>query len=119
MPGEPVARPGGGCPVMVWEGPYKFRCAMGGGGNVCARHGRFREDTPAPPVTERFEPDPSADDGVRRVAVCPICGWWEKADHTIGDEQPCGTEDDLGSCPGVCVVREIRIVPTVGAEGKR
>jgi hypothetical protein len=42
-----VAEWGGGCPVMVWDGPYKYRCSIGGDGGVCAYHGRFAEK-PAP-----------------------------------------------------------------------
>lgn len=34
-----------GCPVMVWDGPYSFRCGKGAEGGVCATHGRFREAT--------------------------------------------------------------------------
>lgn len=32
---------GCGCPVTVWDGPYGYRCGLGGKGGVCARHGRF------------------------------------------------------------------------------
>lgn len=28
-----------GCPIIVWDGPYKMRCAMGV--DVCSRHGKF------------------------------------------------------------------------------
>jgi hypothetical protein len=30
-----------GCPAEVWDGPYLYRCALGGDGLVCAQHGRF------------------------------------------------------------------------------
>jgi hypothetical protein len=57
--------------------------------------------------------DPTSDDGVRRVVVCPVCGWWEKAEHTVGEGQPCEVSDDPDtSCPGVCVVRTIEILRT-------
>jgi hypothetical protein len=38
---------GGGCPVLVWDGPYRYRCGLGGDGNVCARHGRFGDAAPS------------------------------------------------------------------------
>lgn len=62
--------------------------------------------------TEKW-PDPSSDDGVRRIVLCPECGWWEKAEHTIGDGQPCEVSDDPETwCAGTCEVREVRVVPT-------
>ncbi len=31
----------GGCPVTRWDGPYSFRCGMGGNGRECHIHGEF------------------------------------------------------------------------------
>jgi hypothetical protein len=28
-----------GCPEMVWDGPYKYRCSLGI--DVCSIHGKF------------------------------------------------------------------------------
>jgi hypothetical protein len=42
------AEPERGCPQVVWDGPYSYRCNLGGAGWVCAKHGRF--GPPAPPV---------------------------------------------------------------------
>jgi hypothetical protein len=33
-----------GCPAMVWDGPYGFRCGLGGEGTVCARHREFEKE---------------------------------------------------------------------------
>lgn len=35
---------GAGCPVKLWDGPYKYRCGLGEERGVCAYHGRFRDD---------------------------------------------------------------------------
>lgn len=30
-----------GCPVIVWDGPYRMRCSLGALAGRCAYHGRF------------------------------------------------------------------------------
>ena len=30
-----------GCPQTVWDGPYSYRCSLGGTGWICAKHGQF------------------------------------------------------------------------------
>lgn len=30
-----------GCPVIVWDGPYSFRCGAGASVGRCAHHGPF------------------------------------------------------------------------------
>jgi hypothetical protein len=42
---------GKGCPEPVWDGPYKYRCGLGGGGTVCPRHGEFGHKRDAQEVT--------------------------------------------------------------------
>lgn len=41
VPPMPVAAKDGkpGCPEIVWDGPYQFRCSMGI--DRCGQHGRF------------------------------------------------------------------------------
>lgn len=34
---------GKGCPRKVWDGPYSYRCGLGGDGGECAYHGKFAE----------------------------------------------------------------------------
>lgn len=37
-----VARDGKpGCPVTVWDGPYRMRCSLGASVGRCAYHGAF------------------------------------------------------------------------------
>lgn len=45
---NPLAEDGKpGCPVTVWDGPYRMRCSLGASVSRCAYHGPF-ETTPAP-----------------------------------------------------------------------
>lgn len=38
-----------GCPVMVWDGPYRYRCGLGAAVGRCAYHGLFAT-APIPPA---------------------------------------------------------------------
>lgn len=49
-----------GCPVVVWDGPYHYRCSLGAAVGRCAYHGPFA--TP-PAVTQAEVPTGDADQG--------------------------------------------------------
>jgi hypothetical protein len=44
---------GKGCPVMVWDGPYKHRCGLGARVGECAYHGRYAPTPLRPGNSER------------------------------------------------------------------
>ena len=48
-----------GCPVMVWDGPYKHRCGLGATVGRCAYHGPFDPNLirPIPPARTEEAPD--------------------------------------------------------------
>lgn len=54
--GEVVPRKAPGCPEIVWDGPYSYRCGLGDDAEVCARHGHFG---PPPASTETAETGPA------------------------------------------------------------
>jgi len=35
-----------GCPVVVWDGPYRMRCSLGATVGRCAYHGQFTRVIP-------------------------------------------------------------------------
>lgn len=41
-----------GCPVPVWDGPYKMRCALGAAVGRCAYHGPFEQPDAEPTPRE-------------------------------------------------------------------
>ncbi|TDB79605.1 hypothetical protein [Micromonospora sp. KC721] len=68
--GQVAAEPAG-CPKTMWDGPYSYRCGLGAASGVCARHGRFRHETPAQADPDRPCPhtDMHLDADVQRLTA--------------------------------------------------
>lgn len=60
---------GKGCPTIVWDGPYRFRCGIGAQVGVCAYHGKFA-DPVIPPVSQEA---PMAERSSQETEIDSIC----------------------------------------------